>query len=558
MEPLRTEDPSWVGEYRLLGRLGAGGMGQVYLGRSTQGRMAAVKVIHPQLSHDTEFRRRFRAEVRAAQRVDGAFTAPVLAFDTESPTPWLATGYVPGVTLHEAAAPLGQRLPGTTVWWLAAGLAEALRNIHAVGLVHRDLKPSNVMLTLDGPRVIDFGVARAADASVATRTGAVIGSPGYMSPEQVRGKDVTALSDLFSLGSVLAFAATNRHPFGDSDSGSYALMMRVIEDPPDVEGVPEALAGLIHRCLAKDPAERPALDEIVAAAAGATDGEQRSTWLPPALSAEIGRRSARLLSLDGPQRTQLDGPPGGPNVHGNPTVQGGPGSQGGQAGPPGVHGLPTMHAPGHRTPPPRPPVPTPHPTPHPAAFRPPYPQPYAPRPQPYPTPQPYTTPYQPPYGRSRRRRWVLPSALGAVVLLALVAVLLKPEGDTARDPVADGNGTGTASSAPAPAGKPFAYRGRWSGMIDQSGSQDYSVKVDYTGGKTGRQVATVEYPSLGCGGHWILLDEDAEGQTVREKITHNSHCVDDVEISLTRSGSDRLLYEITGSITATGTLSRNN
>ncbi len=529
-------------------------MGQVYLGRSTQGRMAAVKVIHPQLSHDTEFRRRFRAEVRAAQRVDGAFTAPVLASDTESPTPWLATGYVPGLTLHEAAAPLGQRLPGTTVWWLAAGLAEALRNIHAVGLVHRDLKPSNVMLTLEGPRVIDFGVARAADASVATRTGAVIGSPGYMSPEQVRGKDVTALSDIFSLGSVLAFAATGRHPFGDSDSGSYALMMRVVEDPPDVEGVPEALAGLIRRCLAKDPAERPSLDEIAAAASAATDGEQQSTWLPPALSAEIGRRSARLLGLDGPQRTQLDGARGGP---GGPNVQGSPGSQG---GPPGVHGLPTVHAPGQRTPPPRPPVPTPypaaHPTPHPAAHRPPYPQPYAIRPQPYPTPQPYTTPHQMPYGRSRRRRWVLPSVVAAVVLLGLAGVLLKPEGDRGRDPVADGDGT--ASPAPTAAGKAFAYRGRWSGMIEQSGSQDYSVKVDYTGGRTGRQVATVEYPSLGCGGHWILLDEDAGGQTVREKITHNSHCVDDVEISLTRSGGDRLLYEITGSITATGTLSRNN
>ncbi len=537
MEKLRAEDPSRIGKYLLLGRLGAGGMGLVYLGRGAQGRMAAVKVIHAQLAHDQEFRRRFRAEVRSAQRVDGAWTAPVLDFDTESSTPWLATGYVPGLTLHEAVTGHGGRLPEESVWSLAAGLVGALQNIHGSGLVHRDLKPSNVMLTLDGPRVIDFGVARAADASVATRTGAVIGSPGYMSPEQVRGQHVTAVSDVFSLGSVLAFSATGRHPFGDSDSGSYALMMRVVEDDPDLEGLSATLVGLVRRCMAKDPGQRPPLREIAEMAAAATAGEPQSTWLPPALTAEIGRRSARLLDLDDPQdppRTQVDTPPG-------------------------VHAMPTAHSPAYGPPRQRPTPPPP--------------------PMPTPVPMPMHTPVPapglgrtvvPPNGGGSRNRALLPVLLtvGAIAALAVVLLLVKP-GDTGRDDdrAAD-PGSATASSGPSddrssestksPPAKSFTYEGRWAGLLRQSGSQEYSVKVSYTGGKVGERVATVDYPSLGCSGHWILTEESPGGVRVREEITKNSTCIPTVEIGLTRSGSDRLLYEITDPATVVGPLNRND
>jgi serine/threonine protein kinase len=426
VETLRPEDPSRIGNYLLLGRLGAGGMGLVYLGRGAQGRMAAVKVIHAQLAHDQEFRRRFRAEVRSAQRVDGAWTAPVLDFDTESSTPWLATGYVSGLTLHEAVTGHGGRLPEESVWSLAAGLVGALQNIHSSGLVHRDLKPSNVMLTLDGPRVIDFGVARAADASVATRTGAVIGSPGYMSPEQVRGRHVTAVSDVFSLGSVLAFSATGRHPFGDSDSGSYALMMRVVEDDPDLEELPETLAGFVRRCMAKDPGQRPPLREIAEMVAAATAGEPQSTWLPPALTAEIGRRSARLLDLDdppnppNPPRTQVDTPQG-------------------------VHAMPTAHTPAYDPPrqrptPPPPPMPTP-----------------VPMPMPTPVPAPgLGQTVVPPNGGGSRNRALVPVLLtvGAIVVLAVVLMLVKP-GDNGRDDdrAAD-PGTATASAAPSASSPP--------------------------------------------------------------------------------------------------------
>ncbi|GGQ47976.1 serine/threonine protein kinase [Streptomyces asoensis] len=537
MEPLRAEDPSRIGDYRLLGRLGAGGMGLVYLGRGAQGRMAAVKVIHAQLAHDQEFRRRFRAEVRSAQRVDGAWTAPVLDFDTESSTPWLATGYVPGLTLHEAVTGHVGRLPEESVWSLAAGLVGALQNIHGSGLVHRDLKPSNVMLTLDGPRVIDFGVARAADASVATRTGAVIGSPGYMSPEQVRGRHVTAASDVFSLGSVLAFSATGRHPFGDSDSGSYALMMRVVEDDPDLVGLPETLAGLVRRCMAKDTGQRPPLHAIAEMAAAATAGEPQSTWLPPALTAEIGRRSARLLGLDdpqGPPRTQVD------------TLQ-------------GVHAMPTAHAPAYGRPLERP-MPPPPSVPAPVRM---------PMPMPTQVRAPGGRTVVAPNGGGGRNRALVPVLLtvGAIVV-AVVLTLVKPGDNGRNDDRAADPGTATASSPPSdgsspahtksPLAKAFTYEGPWSGLLRQDGSQEYTVKVDYTGGKVGERVATVDYPSLGCSGHWILTEESAGGVRVREEITKNSTCITEVGIRLTRSGSDQLFYEITDPVTVVGSLNRND
>ncbi len=210
MRPLEAGEPTVIGPYRLLGRLGSGGMGRVYLGRSGGGRTVAVKIVHPHFALDEEFRARFRREVEAARRVGGAWTAPVLDADPDAPVPWVATGYAAGPTLTEAVRE-GAPLPAHSVRVLGAGLAEALAHVHSLGLVHRDVKPSNVLLTLDGPRLIDFGIARATDGTASlTATGASVGSPGYMAPEQILGKPVTGAADVFSLGAVLVYAATGQ------------------------------------------------------------------------------------------------------------------------------------------------------------------------------------------------------------------------------------------------------------------------------------------------------------------------------------------------------------
>lgn len=262
MSALEPDDPHSVGTYRLLSRLGAGGMGRVYLGRSPGGRLVAVKVVHSELVRRPEFRDRFRREVEAARKVSGAFTAPVVDADPDAPLPWLVTSYIAGPSLEQAVAERGPFEAGA-VLALAAGLAEALVSIHAAHLVHRDLKPSNVLLAEDGPRVIDFGIVRSVDSDSVTRTGQVAGSPGFMSPEQVNGEDVTPASDVFCLGAVLAFAATGVNPFGGGPTP--ALLYRVVHNPPDVQAVTDpALRALIGDCLAKDPAGRPTPHEILA------------------------------------------------------------------------------------------------------------------------------------------------------------------------------------------------------------------------------------------------------------------------------------------------------
>jgi len=263
---LEAGDPGWAGPYRLVGRLGAGGMGQVFLGRSGTGALAAVKVIRPELAGEPGFRERFAREVAAAANVSGQFTALVLDADVRSATPWLATAYVAGPSLAEAVATQGP-LPVPAVLTLAAGLAQGLGAIHAAGLVHRDLKPSNVLLAGDGPRVIDFGISRSPEASMLTQTGMVVGSPGFMSPEQAVGRYVGPRSDVFSLGAVLAFAATGRHPFGTGTAPS--LMYRVVHDDPDLSGLPGPVWPLVTWCLAKDPGLRPGTGDLLARLGGA-------------------------------------------------------------------------------------------------------------------------------------------------------------------------------------------------------------------------------------------------------------------------------------------------
>ncbi|MFJ9417042.1 serine/threonine-protein kinase [Streptomyces sp. NPDC101227] len=315
MEGLRgltADDPQWIGDYRLLSRLGSGGMGRVYLARSEGGRTVAVKLVKAELAAEEEFRERFRAEVAAARRVGGRWTAPVLDADTEADIPWVATGYIAGPSLtevvghpHDEYGRTGTYgpLPEHSLRRLAYGLAAALLDIHGVALVHRDLKPSNVLLTIDGPRVIDFGIARALDAvgdQTQTRTGTVVGSPSFMSPEQVRGHRVGPASDVFCVGSVLAYAATGRQPFGSAGSGVHAVMFKIAQEDPDLTGVPEALRALIGDCLAKDPATRPAPEEIAARLGPETGDGPDSPWLPGELIASLGRHAVRLLDTDTP------------------------------------------------------------------------------------------------------------------------------------------------------------------------------------------------------------------------------------------------------------------
>ncbi|MCX4691685.1 serine/threonine-protein kinase [Streptomyces sp. NBC_01408] len=294
MQPLEAGEPRTIGAYRLLGRLGAGGMGRVYLGRSEGGRTVAVKIVHPHFAADEEFRARFRREVEAARRVGGEWTAPVLDADPEAPVPWVATGYVAGPSLDRALAGHGP-LPEVSVRAIGAGLARALVAVHGLGLVHRDVKPSNVMLTLDGPRLIDFGIARATDGTASlTSTGVSVGSPGYMSPEQILGKGVTGAADVFSLGAVLAFAATGRPPFTGDNSAT--LLYKVVHEPPELDAVPAGpLRELIEACLAKPAADRPAPEAVAAALDGAL---LAPGWLPSALVEEASRAAVALLDLD--------------------------------------------------------------------------------------------------------------------------------------------------------------------------------------------------------------------------------------------------------------------
>jgi len=286
VKPLQSEDPRRVGRYQLLGRLGAGGMGQVFLGQSPGGRLVAVKLIRDELAADREFRVRFAREVAAARHVSGMFTAPVVDADLDAPRPWLVTGYVPGPSLAEAVDSQGP-LPLSSVLTLAAGLAEGLGAIHAENMVHRDLKPSNVLLASDGPRIIDFGISRAADATALTQANFFVGSPGYMSPEQALGDEVGPASDIFSLGAVLTFAAVGEGPFGIGTVT--ALMYRVAHGRPATERLPGQLRPLVERCLAKDPRTRPTTDQLLTELGTVDSG---TNWLPQPVAETLAEYAA--------------------------------------------------------------------------------------------------------------------------------------------------------------------------------------------------------------------------------------------------------------------------
>lgn len=309
-----AEDPEYAGQYRLEARLGSGGMGVVHLARSASGRRLAVKVIHAEFAEDPEFRARFRQEVAAARRVSGAFTAPVVDADPDGERPWMATLYIPGPTLAEHVKRSGP-LPTGDMVRLAAGLSEALRDIHRAGVVHRDLKPSNVLLAADGPKVIDFGISRPSDSELRTETGKLIGTPPFMAPEQFqRPRHVGPAADVFALGSVLVHAATGRGPF-ESES-PYIVAYQVVHDEADLAGVPHLLLPLIQRCLAKDPAERPTPDALMTVLR-AIGGPH-----PPALRGPLPRVPAQRGRGTGPLWGDDDD--GGPYDERDPDLQTGP------------------------------------------------------------------------------------------------------------------------------------------------------------------------------------------------------------------------------------------
>lgn len=282
ISPLGEQDPRRVGSFRLDGVLGSGSMGRVYLARTPGGRPVAVKVVRAEFADDAEFRRRFRREVTAAGAVHGVFTAPLLDADPDATRPWLATAYVPGPSLRQVVTEHGP-LPTASVQHLAAGVAEALRGIHAAGIVHRDLTPGNVLLAADGPRVIDFGIARTLEDSQLTRTGAQVGTAGFMAPEQAAGAPIGSPADIFGFGALVTFAATGNPPFGEGPAE--AVLYRVVHEEPDLAAVgDDGLREVIAACLAKDPAARPTTEELLRRLTPSQDG-----WLPDAVAAGLAR-----------------------------------------------------------------------------------------------------------------------------------------------------------------------------------------------------------------------------------------------------------------------------
>ncbi|MCG7203764.1 serine/threonine protein kinase [Streptomyces arenae] len=503
MEKLGPGDPQHIGSYRLLARLGAGGMGQVYLARSERGRTVAVKLVRAELAAQEEFRARFRQEVRNAQRVGGFWTAPVLDADTEAGVPWVATGYVAGPSLQRVVEHDHGPLPERSVRILAAGLAHALANIHAAGIVHRDLKPSNVMLTIEGPRVIDFGIARALETSPGeglTRAGSLIGSPGFMAPEQVRGDRITPACDVFCLGSVLAYAATGRLPFGSTEGGEHAVLFRIAQEDPDLSGLPEGIADVVRDCLRKDPAARPTLDAILSRT-GAVDtveqGRSRDPWLPGSLVAQLGRHAVELLEVEDPTIYGALQAATGQETRGTSS----PGARGGvesAAAAAGARPATTHPQPPHDSTPPE------HTTAHPAYGYPqPHPQatPYNPyttvvTPGPDPTPPVYTPPPPPPppsYDPApadephRTRSTALLVTVALIVMLAAGGSVYALMNNGGNDDQADAKPTAptsaartpsedpTATTSPSPSASatakaivPAAFLGTWTTAIDNS------------------------------------------------------------------------------------------
>ncbi|MET9845736.1 PQQ-binding-like beta-propeller repeat protein [Streptomyces ossamyceticus] len=318
MDQLTQHDPRRIGPFEVLGRLGAGGMGLVYLARSASGRRVAIKTVRTELAEDQLFRVRFTREVEAARAVSGFYTAAVVDADPRAAVPWLATAYVPAPSLEEIVNDCGP-MPVQAVRWLAAGVAEALQSIHGAGLVHRDLKPSNVLVVEDGPRVIDFGIASGVSNTRLTMTNVAVGTPAYMSPEQAKdSRSVTGASDVFSLGSMLVFAATGHAPFHGANPVETVFML--LREGPDLSGLPDELRPLIESCMQMDPTARPNPADLQAQLAphlfgsGSDDSGTASAWLP---EKAVGLIESRRGGRPAPKPGQASG---GRSGGGRPTA----------------------------------------------------------------------------------------------------------------------------------------------------------------------------------------------------------------------------------------------
>ncbi|MFF3299199.1 serine/threonine-protein kinase [Streptomyces sp. NPDC002908] len=548
MQPLEAGEPHTIGAYRLLGRLGAGGMGRVYLGRSAGGRTVAVKVVHPHFALDEQFRARFRREVEAARRLGAQWTAPVLDADPDAAVPWVATGYVAGPPLSDAVTRHGP-LPEYAVRTLGAGLGEALDAVHAHGLIHRDVKPSNVLLALDGPRLIDFGIARALGATVSlTSTGVSVGSPGYMAPEQIRGQDISGAADVFSLGAVLAYAATGTAPFpGDS---SAVLLYKVVHEEPELGELEGELRELVAGCLAKDPAARPAPAELARrlAPAGAATLVAPG-WLPGPLVREVSRSAVALLDLE-PQDAPVQS---GPVPFSNASMG---------SAPLGTFGPPLPHPPSD-----------------------------PPEKQGSGARVAVTMDSGPGSGPHRGRRVSCTVALAVAGALAVVTVGSVTMGDlfdsgggkghnndAAQPPAATGpeDPAGTtppgtpAASAPVSA-LPKAFAGTWKGSAtERSGAPHGTVTAVFTEGRKGEDVVRLSYrfdalgTSVVCKSIGKLVSGTATALEVRERVDPDARggalCTGgeaDLDFSLTSAGT--LLYESHEEAAGTpkGTLTRS-
>ncbi|MEU2430464.1 phosphate ABC transporter substrate-binding protein PstS [Streptomyces sp. NPDC007861] len=466
-------DPRSVGGYRLEGRLGAGGMGVVFLARSVSGRRLAIKVIRPELATDDGFRVRFGREVEAARQVSGAFTAPVVDADADAEQPWLATLFIPGPSLHQRVAAKGP-LPADEVRLLAAGLVEALRDIHRVGLVHRDLKPGNVLLADDGPRVIDFGIARAIAADPLTRTGMVVGTPAFMAPEQFRTGGVGPAGDVFALGAVLVYAATGHGPF-DGES-THGIGFRVVYEEPDLTGLAQELLPLVEPCLAKDPGARPTVEGLLAALSVAPV----ETQSPPAPT-EVERPSA-------PADTQSPSAPATQPAHPEPAVPAAPPAPLASQATVGVATLALRpDAPGRE--------PSAPASQQPSASEPPSASELPSASEPTPPFEPPTPPSPP--GRAPRR---IALAAAAAVVTASVAALVPLLADKYGGPDGGKEGrNGGSSSASAPAAE-FSCAGAQGTLLGSGSSAvDPAMEEWAAGFQTACPGATVTYEAVGSG-----------------------------------------------------------
>ncbi|MFD9434706.1 protein kinase [Streptomyces sp. NPDC060002] len=483
LRPLGPDDPREVAGYRLLARIGEGGMGSVYLSRTRGNQPVALKVIRREYAQDPEFRRRFEQEATSARRVQGYHIVPVVDHDTTGSQPWLATTYVPGLALDQILAGHGT-LPLPTVFQLTGCAAEALHAVHKAGVIHRDLKPSNILIGSDGPWIIDFGIARAADATQLTRSGGLIGTPQFMSPEHAGGQDLTPATDVFSLGLIAAVAATGRHPYGDF--GAITLATRIANTgfrPPDLTAYPEPLRALLERTLTADPAARPTPPELAALCQESSERPLRdfTGWLPAPVATGIADRE-RLA------REQARTEPGPDPASGSTTAAGAATPPPGSAAPGGY--TPT-HVPRPTEPPQPPTAPSSHGAPAPSFSAPPT------------TPPPNSPGATLPAAAQARRRTLLTvgAAALALVVVAAAAWVFTREDDKGAD--AKGSGGQATSSAPvtsqAPtdtaAGSP-AESPAPSGYTEIFEDQGLTLRAQFTSGRSSYTNVDLDTPEI--------------------------------------------------------------